>query len=253
MRGWRLCHWLEDDLYVAVSAYDEIAEWYDAWVDGPIEEDPYLREVRSLMGEIAGQRICDLACGQGRVARYMAGQGAHMVGIDLSGKLLEIARWHEAEQPLGIEYRQADARALSGVGDGAFDGVICNMALMDIAGLDPTLRSVARILRPGGWFAFSILHPCYNTARSGEMATPEGAGRFVGAYFVEGWWRSDSRTGPPGKVGAYHRTLSSYFNGLIGAGLTLERVCEMQATGDLAEKWPGWAEVPAVLLARCRK
>jgi 2-polyprenyl-3-methyl-5-hydroxy-6-metoxy-1,4-benzoquinol methylase len=238
---------------VAVSAYDEIAEWYDSWVDGPMEEDPYFREVCALMGDVSGQRICDLACGQGRAARYLADQGARVIGIDLSEKLLEIARRHEADRPLGIEYRQADARTLSGAGDGAFDGVICHMALMDIADLVPTIRSVARILRPGGWFDFSILHPCYNTARSGEIVTPEGAGRFVRAYFAEGWWRSDSRTGPPGKVGAYHRTLSTYLNTLIDAGLALERVREVQATGELAANWPGWAEVPAVLVARCRK
>jgi ubiquinone/menaquinone biosynthesis C-methylase UbiE len=236
-----------------VSAYDEIAEWYDAWVNETMEEDPYFREVRGLMGEIAGQRICDLACGQGRVARHLAAEGARMVGIDLSGKLLEIARRHEADQPLGIEYCQADARTLSGVGDGAFDGVICHMALMDIADLVPTLHGVTRILTPGGWFVFSILHPCYNTARSGEIVTPEGVGRFVSAYFTEGWWRSESRTGPPGKVGAYHRTFSSYVNALIDAELRLERLREVQATGELAENWPGWAEVPAVLVVRCRK
>ncbi len=236
-----------------MSAYDNIAEWYDQWVSGPIDEDPYLRKARALMGEVARQKICDLACGQGRVSRYLADLGARVVGIDLSAKLLEIARRHEEEKPRGIEYLQADASTLHGVADGAFDGVLCNMALMDIADLVPTLHSVARILRPRGWFVFSILHPCYNTARSGEMATPEGAIRFVASYFAEGHWRSDTRTGPPGKVGAYHRTLSTYVNTLTSAGLLLEQMIEVRATGSLAERWPGWAEVPAVLAARCRK
>lgn len=250
---------------MAASSYDEIAEWYDEWV-GPIDEDPYLAEVQALTGEVAGQRICDLACGQGRVTRYLADRGARVVGIDLSAKLLDIARRHEAAEPRGIAYLQADARSLSGVADASFDGVLCHMALMDIAELDPALQSVSRILRPGGWFIFSILHPCYNTARSGEMATPEGAVRFVAGYFTEGHWRSDTRTGPPGKVGAYHRTLSTYVNALADAGLVLERMREARGApprrlrprwrdgpGSLAERWPGWAEVPAVLAARCRK
>jgi 2-polyprenyl-3-methyl-5-hydroxy-6-metoxy-1,4-benzoquinol methylase len=205
------------------------------------------------MGEVAGARICDLACGEGRVARYLADMGARVVGIDLSAKLLEIARRHEAAGPRGVEYRHADARGLPGALDSAFDGVVCNMALMDIADLEPALQSVARILRPRGWFVFSILHPCTNTARSGEMATPEGVGRFIGRYFSEGHWRSDTRTGPPGKVGAYHRTLSTYVNALTDAGFALERMREPQADGSLAERWPGWAEAPAVLVARCRK
>jgi hypothetical protein len=120
----------------------------------------------------------------------------------------------------------------------------------------------ARILRPGGWFVFSILHPCFHTARSGEMVLPEGRVRTVGRYFVEGYWRSDTRPGPPGKVGAYHRTLSTYVNALTDAGLTLERMSEPRPTGDIADapsllsrsdQRPVWEEVPAVLVARCRK
>ena len=218
-----------------------------------MDEDPYFREVQALMGDVAGQRICDLACGQGRVARRLADLGAGVVGIDLSAKLLEIARRHEEAEPRGVQYLQADARTLHGVAAGAFDGVLCHMALMDIADLVPTLHAVARVLRPGGWFVFSILHPCYNTARSGEMATSEGVVRFVASYFTEGHWRSNTRTGPPGKVGAYHRMLSTYINALTGAGLVLERMTEARATGSLAARWPSWAEVPAVMAACCRK
>jgi ubiquinone/menaquinone biosynthesis C-methylase UbiE len=236
-----------------LSTYDDIAEWYDGWVSGSIDEDPSVSEVQALMGDVAGQRICDLACGQGRVARHLAERGARVVGIDLSAKLLEIARRHEASEPRGIEYIHADARSLPGIADGAFEGVLCHMALMDIPDLVPTLHTVARILRPRGWFVFSILHPCYNTPRSGETASPDGMVRTVAGYFTEGHWQSESRTGPPGKVGAYHRTLSTYLNALTNAGLVLERVSEPRATGSLAERRPVWGEVPAVLVASCRK
>jgi hypothetical protein len=132
------------------------------------------------------------------------------------------------------------------------------MALMDIPDLAPTLRSVMRILRLGGWFVFSILHPCYHTAHSGETALPEGTARTIRGYFTEGYWRSDTRTGPPGKVGAYHRMLSTYVNALTDAGLTLERAIEPGAVGHLADSpslaglsRPVWEEVPAVLVVKC--
>ncbi len=244
-----------------MSAYDDIAEWYDKWLGThAMREDPFFPAVEALMGEVAGRRICDLACGQGRVARHLADRGARVVGIDLSAKLLEIARRHEAAEQRGIAYLQADARSLDGVADGTFDGVACHMALMDIPELAPTLRSVARSLRPGGWFVFAILHPCYHTSQSGETETPEGTVRTVGRYFVEGHWRSDTRPGPPGKVGAYHRTLSTYVNALTDAGLTLERLSEPCPIGEFTDSpslsgmsRPVWAEVPAVLVARCRK
>lgn len=241
-----------------MSAYDEIAEWYDGWLgDRPMGTDPFFPSAEAQLGDIRGQRILDLACGQGRVSRYLAEQGAQVVGVDISAKLLEIARRREIDRPSGahrpgtIEYRQTDAHTLDGVEDRAFDGVICHMALMDIADLTATLRAVVRVLRPGGWFVFSTLHPCYNPAPSGEMMTSQGIVRTVSGYFTEGYWRSDARTGPPGKVGAYHRTLTTYVNGLIDAGLTIERIAEPRLTGDHAAARPVWSEVPAVLVVRC--
>ena len=239
---------------MTASPYDDIAEWYDTWVGSqPMSEDAFFPAVEALMGDVAGRRVCDLACGQGRVARHLADRGGHVLGVDLSARLLEIARRHEQAEPRGIDYLLADAGNLDTIPGGTFDGVVCHMALMDIPDLTPTLQSAARILRPGGWFVFAILHPCYNTSRSGEQPSPEGWVRTVGGYFVEGYWRSDTGTGPPGKVGAYHRTLSTYVDALNNAGLSLERVSEPRLTGSHAERRPIWAEVPAALIVRCRK
>jgi 2-polyprenyl-3-methyl-5-hydroxy-6-metoxy-1,4-benzoquinol methylase len=246
------------------SAYDEIADWYDTWIGThSMSDDPFFRPLEALIGDVAGQRICDLACGQGRVARYLAAQGAHLVGVDLSAKLLAIARRHEETTPQGIEYIHADVQRLDGAALAPFaffDGVVCSMALMDIPDLAATARSVAHLLLPGGWFAFSILHPCFHTSQSGEIETPTGAARTISRYFVEGHWRSDTRPGPPGKVGAYHRTVSTYVNTLSEAGLQVERLSEPGMDDDRPQSpafassgRPVWAEVPAILVALCRK
>jgi 2-polyprenyl-3-methyl-5-hydroxy-6-metoxy-1,4-benzoquinol methylase len=243
------------------SAYDEIAEWYDNWIGShSMSDDPFFRPLEDLIGDVAGRRICDLACGQGRVARYLAAKGAQVVGVDVSAKLLAIARRHEEAAPQGIEYVHADVQRLSSATYEPFDGVVCSMALMDIPDLTATAHSVAHLLRPGGWFAFSILHPCFHTSESGEIETPNGAARTVSRYFVEGHWRSDTRPGPPGKVGAYHRTLSTYVNTFSDAGLQLVRLSEPGTEGDRPQS-PAfassgravWAEVPAILVALCRK
>ena len=238
------------------AAYDDIAEWYDGWVRNwtPVG-DPFFAPVHELLGEVAGARVCALACGQGREARYLAGRGARVVGVDISSKLLAIAAAEELAEPRGIAYVLDDAQGLRALRDASFDGVLCHMALMDIPELIPTLRAVGRVLRPGGWFVFSTLHPCYHTPASGEEvdAASGRARRLVSAYWEEGHWRDERRVGPPGKVGAYHRTLATYLNGLVDAGLRLDRVAEPRASGSLAESRPIWREVPGWLVARCLK
>jgi SAM-dependent methyltransferase len=139
------------------------------------------------------------------------------------------------------------------VRDAVFDGVVSNMALMDIPDLAPTVRAVARVLRPSGWFVFSVLHPCYHTRPSGVVTAADGSVRWaVSEYFTEGFWRSDERPGPPGRVGSYHRTLATYVNTLTAAGLAVERLREPRVALDRPAR-AIWQELPAVLVVRCRK
>ena len=92
-----------------------------------------------------------------------------MVGVDASESLLSHARRLEQQTPRGIEYIHDDAQNLTPEALTAlFDAVVCHMALMDIPDLEPTVRSIARILKPGGCFVASIIHPCYKTPADGE-------------------------------------------------------------------------------------
>jgi ubiquinone/menaquinone biosynthesis C-methylase UbiE len=238
---------------VPAATYDELADWYDDWV-GDAETDPLFAPVAALLGDVAGARVCELACGQGRVSRYLARRGARVVGIDVSGKLLAIAAERERAHPCGVGYLLDDAHHLASVRDAAFDGVVCHMSLMDIPDLASTFRAVARVLRPGGWFAFATFHPCFNAPASTEEVDPDGKlWRRVTDYWTEGFWRSDLRKGPPARVGAYHRTLGTYLNALTETGFLIEHVEEPRAAGRVAESRPIWAEVPATLVARCRR
>ena len=208
-----------------------------------------------LAGDVEGRRVCDLACGQGVVARSLADRGARVLGLDISEKLLDIARLLERKETRGIEYARSDARTLDNLADGAFDGVVCNMALMDIPDLDATLAAVWRVLRPGGWFVFSVVHPVCQTPGSPWWAREGGTivGVKVRDYFNEGYWRRGNPEGIRGRLGAYHRTLSTYVNGLTRVGLCIERLLEPSATGEYADLAPVHRHVPVALVVRCAK
>jgi 2-polyprenyl-3-methyl-5-hydroxy-6-metoxy-1,4-benzoquinol methylase len=242
---------------VSRAAYDEIADWYDDALDSlpfGLFHDFSISVVLDLVGEVQGRRVCDLACGQGVVARKLAERGASVDGVDISEKMLHIARRYEQEEPLGITYLLDDARTLDRLDSDVFDGVVCNMALMDVADVSDCLDSVARILRPGGWFVFSITHPCFPTPSLGWGCRVDAElEREKPNYFAECFWRRDNTAGVRGRVGSHHRTLSTYVNAMIGAGLRLERIVEPRAPGDLAERISGYLEVPPFLAVRCSK
>jgi SAM-dependent methyltransferase len=240
---------------VTVSTYDDIAEWYrDLYCVEPVTEDPFFPAVQELIGDVAGQRVCDLACGEGRVSRHLADRGARVVGIDVSGRLLAMGARRERAEPRGVAYVRDDAQGLPAVRDAVFDGIVCNMALMDIPDLAPTVEAVARVIRPAGRFVFSILHPCYHTRPSGQITTPDGSVyRTVSEYFTEGFWRSEQRPGPPGRVGSHHRTIGTYVNALTAAGLTVDRLSEPRVSAGPPALRAIWQQVPAVLVVRCRR
>lgn len=215
--------------------------------------DLVLPPIFDLLGNVRRQRICDLACGQGVLSRALMERGAEVVGVDLSTKMLEFARQYEDAEPLGIVYLQDNTHTLTTLDDASFDGVLCNMALTDIPDLRATFQSVNRILRPWGWFVFSLTHPCFLTPSSCWLTEADGTiHRTVRGYFDEKFWLSDNLQGVRGKVGAYHRTLSTYINTLAEAGLLLERLIEPQTSRD-KDVCKGYNEVPALFVVRCRK
>lgn len=228
------------------ARYDAIAEFYDQR-HRDVVDDTATAALLDLLGPVAGRRILDLACGQGRLARELARRGASaVIGVDLSERLIQIAERREAESPLGASYLVGDVSAadrLSRLSDQPFDAVACNMALTDFEDLGGSLSTVNKLLGPGGTFVFSILHPCF-----------PGAGPIAGSwdpdrgYTLEGWWTTGG-SGIRGKVGSHHRPLGTIFNCLAENGLSVDRVLE--PPWSMGAELPALELVPGFLVVRC--
>ncbi len=233
------------------ARYDLIADFYDGVVGSKVI-DSATAALLELAGDVLGLRLLDLACGQGRVARELARGGANVVGVDMSCALLDRARTAEDQEPLGITYREVDASAAGALAGEVFDGVTCNHGLADIDDLEGALATAARVLRAGGWFVFSILHPCFpGWGVSAPSSWPPGGG-----YYEERWWLARN-VGIRGKVGSNHRMLSTYVNALVRHRLGIEEIAEPRPDADLrarqvSEK-PDADPAPMFLAARCRR
>jgi ubiquinone/menaquinone biosynthesis C-methylase UbiE len=83
------------------------------------------------------------------------------------------AREREAKNPTGTEYLVADAALLDSLADGSFDLVVAGMALMDIVDAEGALREAGRVLRAGGRFVASMIHPCFDTGEENSCWVAE--------------------------------------------------------------------------------
>jgi 2-polyprenyl-3-methyl-5-hydroxy-6-metoxy-1,4-benzoquinol methylase len=215
----------------------------------------------------AGQRILDIACGNGQFARRLAGLGAHVLGVDISERMIERARARTAEPGARIEFRVLDCAstdALMSLGENQFDAAVCTMALMDMATIDPLFIALAKLLKAGGHFVFSVLHPCFNSGRVMHGREREDvAGRIVDRYFVRVseyihplTHQGLAMIGQPVPQYYFHRPLSTLLNLAFAAGFVLDGLAEpvYASPADIEEKLfeHVYSQMPPAMVARLR-
>ncbi len=226
---------------MAEPTWDSIADWYAELVTADsAPQRTALDAILELLPPLEGLAILDLGCGEGLAARALAALGARVTGIDTCGRLLELAR---RQGPAQIEYRAEDAQTLAGIPDAGFAGVVANLSLNDVPDLSAVLAAVSRVLRPGGWLALSIPHPCFEAPRA---SWHEGA-RLIPGYFDEGFWRSANPHGVR-RVGNYHRTLETWCETLHRHGLSIRKLREPRASPKLLAAQPHRAGFPLFLV-----
>ena len=146
-----------------VTDYDQnrIAEQYQQAKAQPWRLRTETHSFLKLIGDVKGKRVLDVACGEGHFTRMLrAADAAAVVGIDISERMIDLAREQEARQPLGIEYRVEDARAVVGQAD--FDLVVAAWLLVYAqtrTDLVQMCRGLASRLRSDGRFVTLVNNP----------------------------------------------------------------------------------------------
>lgn len=245
-------HWWDAESRVYLDEHGDFLG-DDDFVWGP---EGLREEDAGLLGPASGLRgldILEIGCGAAQCSRWLAKQGARIVGLDLSAGMLRRAR--DLDDALGASTPvvQADATRLP-LRDASVD-LACSSygAVPFVADGGRLMSEVARVLRPGGRWVFSLTHPV-------RWAFPDDPGEggltvrysyFDRTPYVE--------TGSDGEVSyvEHHRTLGERVAELVEAGFVLERLVEPQWQEGNDSTWGGWSPmrgrlIPGTAIFVCR-
>ena len=202
-----------------------------------------------MVPDLRGLEILDLGCGFGWFCRWARQNGAaHVVGIDVSEKML--ARARAVTQDTAIAYIRADLEPLE-LSPASFSVVYSALAFHYIEHLDRLMSEVYRSLVPGGGLVFSVEHPIF-TAPADATWSLDAEGRKtwpVDSYLIEGRRSTDWLT--KGVI-KRHRTLATYLNLLLRCGFVISHVEEWGPTDEQIASRPELAaerQRPPFLLA----
>lgn len=247
--------------------WDTNAEAWDARIGsgGGLQTVLIAPTVEKMLDIKPGERVLDIACGNGQFSRRLAELGASVAASDFSPKLIELAKGRTTEHTDRISYHVADATdedQLMELGEGKrFDAAVCNNALMDMPAIEPLFRAVAKLLKPGGRFVFSIMHPCFNglsIAMAPEL--PDYADKPTYSIKVSRYLTWDVSKGlaianQPVEQYYWHRPLHVLLNSAFVSGLVMDRLEEPVVRPDTPPKsafdWANY-DMPPLLFARFR-
>jgi len=189
-----------------------------------------------VLGDVRDLDVLEVGCGAAQCARWLVDQGARAVGLDLSFRQLQHARRIDDDSGVRVPVVCATGTDLP-FGDAAFDVVFCAFgAFQFVADVDRAVAEVARVLRPGGRFAFSVTHPVRWAMP--DDPTVEGL-RVTSSYFDRTPYVEEDEEGEVTYV-EHHRTLGDWVRVLAGAGFRIEDLVEPEWPEGHDRVWGGW-------------
>jgi SAM-dependent methyltransferase len=190
----------------------------------------------AVLGDVAGRRVLEVGCGAAQCARWLGVRGARPVGLDLSERQLQHARRIDEATGAVVPVVCGTATALP-FADAVFDVVFSAFGgLQFVQDAGRALDEVARVLRPGGRFAFSVTHPvrwCFPDDPTREGLTVTSSYWDRTPYLEE----DDSGTVT---YAEHHRTLGDWVGLLAGRGFTLTALLEPEWPEGHERVWGGW-------------
>jgi 2-polyprenyl-3-methyl-5-hydroxy-6-metoxy-1,4-benzoquinol methylase len=216
--------------------------WIELQRRGPLvaADNGMTARLLHLLGDLTGRDVLDAGCGEGMLSRLLASQGAHVTGVDLGPRLVEMAR---AQDPTGaIDYRVGNLSEPHPELVDRFDAIGSYLVLNDVADHRGFARTLADAARPDAPVVLAFNNPYSSIVR--EHITDYFNMEERGTYL--GMWERGIH------AHYYHRTLEEYLDAFISAGLRLERLVDVEP-GVTHHVLPEGATFPNFMILAFRK
>ncbi|MBN1682154.1 class I SAM-dependent methyltransferase [Candidatus Bathyarchaeota archaeon] len=214
--------------FIAYDAYKKLAKRYAEIIDVKPHNAEYERpSFLSLIPDIKGKKVLDAGCGTGSLTEWLVDHGSEVIGVDASPHMLEEAmkrikykatlRLHDLREPLSF------------IEDESIDLVASSLVMHYLENIDYVFKEFNRIIKPGGYFIFSIEHPF-------SVFIDRPSDNYYNVEPVSFNW--DGFTEVPVLVPSYRRPLESYTETLAKSGFCIERLIEPKPTLRFKEQLP---------------
>ncbi len=202
---------------------EHINEWNSAAMEyaNSQQSSPFAKQNMEVVAErfhsLQDKKVLDLGCGFGNYTEYFSSIGADTIGCDGSVQMIKIAK----EKYPKCSFSIVDIEKGFPFNENSFDMVFCNQVLMDIEEIDKTIAETARVLKKGGIFYCSIVHPAfYDAVWDGDsnFLDRKIISKYLSVYsFKNNFW---------GATTHFHRPISFYINKTAEHGFLLKELIE---------------------------
>lgn len=228
------------------TSWQAVAGWYDELLgdDDTYQAKVILPNLTRLMEIRKGERVLDIACGQGFFSHTFAAAGAEVTGTDLSSELVKKAA---ERSPQGASFLHAPAHDMKQLKDASFDKASIVLALQNIKEARETVAEAARLLRPSGNLYIVLNHPSFRIPQASSWEKDAKTGkqyRRIDAYMNESESSiimEPSKGDKSAKTYSFHRPLQWYVKALAKAGFAVTRLEEWISHKE-SQKGPHKAE-----------
>jgi SAM-dependent methyltransferase len=251
----------------AQKDWNQFAENYQAFrgEPGTYNELVEIPAMLGLIGDVRRKKVLDAGCGYGYYSILLAEKGATVTGIDVSEKMVKLAKDNANKASAQCQFFVCDMQDLSMFASNTFDTVISSIVVSYVDNLEKAFSEVFRVLKHNGVFAFSENHPILKGSWE-----KDNEGRRL-HWNIDNYFERSVRTtewllqsGRVFKTSSLHRIVQDYFDALISSGFVVEKLLEpepinkaqpvsQENTRAIQEHYARAKRIPIFILFKARK